>query len=58
MIGNLGTPVTFEQEQAGTQGTLTYAVYLVTFGGGEKFDFLFVLDPPGKIAGLKLSPAQ
>ena len=58
VIGNLGTPVTFEQEQVGKQGTLTYAVYLVTFGGGEKFNFLFVVDPSGKIAGLRLSPAE
>ncbi len=57
-LGSLGTPVTFEQQQAGMQGKLSYAIYLVTFGGGQKFDFLFVVDPQGKIAGLRLSPAQ
>ena len=57
-IGNLGAPVSFEQQRAGTQGDVRYAVYLVTFANGTKLDFLIGIDGQGKIAALRLTPAQ
>jgi hypothetical protein len=54
MIGNLGRPVSFVQQQAATQGGVTAAIYLVTFKNGQKVDFLFAVDSQGKIAGLGL----
>lgn len=57
-IKSLGTPVTFEQEQTMTQGGISYAVYLLTFGNGQKLNFIFALDSQGKVAGLRLTPAQ
>jgi hypothetical protein len=56
-IGNLGTPVSFVQQQAMTQGGISYAVYLLTFGNGKKLNFIFAVDSTGKIAGLRLTPA-
>jgi hypothetical protein len=57
-IGNLGAPVSFEQQRAGTQGDVRYAIYLVTFANGTKVDFLMGVDGQGKIAALRLTPAQ
>jgi hypothetical protein len=57
-IGNLGTPVSFEQQRAGTQGDVRYAVYLVTFLNGPRLNFLFGVDPQGKVAGMRLLPTQ
>lgn len=57
-IGNLGAPVSFGQERTGTQGDVRYAVYLVTFANGTKVDFLIGVDGQGKIAALRLTPAQ
>jgi hypothetical protein len=57
-FGPLGDPVTFEQEQTGTMGANTYYVYLLTFGDGKKFEYLFVLDTQGKISGLRLTAPQ
>ena len=57
-IGNLGAPVSFEQQHAGTQGDVHYAIYLVTFANGTKVDFLMGVDGQGKIAALRLTPAQ
>jgi hypothetical protein len=57
-IGNLGAPVSFDQQRAGTQGDVRYAVYLVTFANGTKADFLIGVDGQGKIAALRLTPAQ
>jgi hypothetical protein len=59
MVGSLGTPVSFVQQRAGTQGNISYAIYLLTFKNGEKIDFLFALDSEGKVASLGLgSPHQ
>ncbi|HEY6485925.1 MAG TPA: hypothetical protein VIX83_06050 [Candidatus Cybelea sp.] len=55
-IGSLGAPVSFDQQNAGLQGDLTYAVYLLTFKDGTKLQLLDVVDKQGKIAGLKLTP--
>ena len=57
-IGNFGAPVSFDQQHAGTQGDVRFAVYLVTFGNGTKVDFLIGVDGQGKIAALRLTPAQ
>jgi hypothetical protein len=56
-IGNLGTPVTFEQQQTMTQSGISYAVYLLTFGNAKKLNFVFAVDGQGKVAGLRLTPA-
>jgi hypothetical protein len=57
-IGNLGTPVSFAQQRAGTRGDVRYAVYVVTFANGTKLDFLIGIDGQGKIAGMQLMPSQ
>jgi len=57
-IGSLGAPVSFEQQRTGTQGDVRYAVYLVTFTNGSKLDFLIGVDGQGKVAGMRLLPAQ
>jgi hypothetical protein len=54
LIGNLGTPVSFVQDEAGTQGAISYAIYTVSFKSGKKVNFLFAVDPQGKVAGLSL----
>ncbi len=54
MVGSLGKPVSFVQQQATTQGGVSAAIYTVTFKNGRKVDFLFALDSQGKIAGLSL----
>jgi hypothetical protein len=56
-IKNLGTPVTFEQQQTMTQNGVDYAIYLLTFGDGKKLDFIFAVNGQGKVAGLRLQPA-
>jgi hypothetical protein len=57
-MGSLGAPASFEQQRAGAQGDVHYAVYLVTFANGTKVDFLIGVDGQGKIAALRLTPAQ
>jgi hypothetical protein len=54
MLGGLGPPVSFVQEQAESQGNVDAAIYLVTFKNGQKVDFLFAVDKNGKVAGLSL----
>lgn len=54
----MGDPVTFEQQATGTQASLKYYVFLVTFGNGSKLNYVFAVDAQGKIAGLQVSPAQ
>jgi hypothetical protein len=54
MLANLGRPVSFVQQQAGSQGGVSYAIYLVTFKNGKKLDFLFAVDRNGKVASLAL----
>jgi hypothetical protein len=58
VIGNLGTPVSFVQQQAGSQGNINYAVYLLTFKNGKKINFFFAVDTQGKIEGLQLGQPQ
>jgi hypothetical protein len=57
-VGPLGAPVGFTQQRAGTQGNFNYALYLITFKDGSKLNLLYVIDKQGKIAGLRLAPAQ
>lgn len=54
MIGNLGTPVSFVQQQTGSQGGVSWAVYLVTFKNGQTLDFLYGVDANGKVTTLGL----
>jgi hypothetical protein len=53
-LAGLGAPVGFVQQQAGTQGSINYAIYLVTFQDGRKLNFLFAVDQQGKIESLGL----
>lgn len=55
-IGPLGAPASFVPLRGGMNGTDTYAVYLVTFAGGTKFDFVYAVDAQGKVAGMQLTP--
>ena len=54
MIGALGKPVSFVQQRSGTQGNVTYGIYLVTFENGKQVDFLFAVDSSGKVTSLGL----
>ena len=54
MIGGLGPPVSFVQQQSSSQGSVSAAIYVVTFKNGEKIDFLFAVDAQGKIEGMSL----
>jgi hypothetical protein len=54
MIGNLGVPVSFVQQQAGSQGGVSWAVYLVTFKNGQRLDFLYGVNGDGKVTTLGL----
>jgi hypothetical protein len=54
LIGGLGTPVSFVQQQTTSQGGVSYAIYLVTFKNGQKVDFLFAMDGEGKVTSLGL----
>jgi hypothetical protein len=58
MIGGLGTPASFVQQQAGSQGGISYAIYLVTFKSGSKYNFFFAIDQQGKVEGLQLGRPQ
>lgn len=57
-IGSLGAPVSFVQQKTLSQGGSNYGVYLVTFANGTKFDFIFAVDGQGKVAGMRITPAQ
>ncbi len=54
MVGGLGKPVSFQQQQVGAQGDITYGIYVVTFQNGEKVDFLFAVDGNGKVTSMGL----
>lgn len=54
MIGNLGSPVSFVQQRAGSQGGVTWAIYSVTFKNGQSLDFLYGIDANGKVTTLGL----
>lgn len=57
-IGTLGAPASFTEVKKGSSGAYPYVVYLVTFAGGAKMDFVFAVDAQGKIAGMQLTPPQ
>ncbi|HYL27264.1 MAG TPA: hypothetical protein VEW74_05470 [Candidatus Nitrosotalea sp.] len=54
MIGGLGKPVSFLEQQSQAQGNNNAVLYLVTFQNGQQIDFLFMVDSQGKVAGLGL----
>ncbi|MHB8152476.1 MAG: hypothetical protein ACYDGW_05150 [Vulcanimicrobiaceae bacterium] len=56
-IKPLGAPTTFRQIRSGRHGTSTYYVYKLTFSSGQALDYLFVVEPNGKISGLRVMPA-
>lgn len=58
MIGNLGAPASFQQQQAASQGGISFAIYQVTFKSGAKYDFFFAVDQQGKVEGFKLGRPQ
>jgi hypothetical protein len=53
-ISGLGSPATFVQTNAGQQGNISYAIYLLTFGNGTKLNFFFAVDSQGKVEGLQI----
>lgn len=54
MVGGLGAPVSFVQQQSSAQGNVSAAIYVVTFKNGQKIDFLFAVDSQGKVEGMSL----
>ncbi|HET6275637.1 MAG TPA: hypothetical protein VFE16_06885 [Candidatus Cybelea sp.] len=54
MIGSLGKPVSFVAQRTGSQGGVTYGIFVVTFKNGQTVDFLFALDSTGKVTSLGL----
>jgi hypothetical protein len=54
LVGNLGPPVSFVAQQQENSGSVSAAIYLVTFKNGEKVDFLFAVDSQGKIEGMSI----
>ena len=54
MLGSLGPPVSFVQQQSSTQNNMTAAIYAVTFKNGKTVDFLFAVDSQGKVESLGL----
>lgn len=54
MIGGLGKPVSFVPQRSGSQGNVSYGIYLVTFQNGQQIDFLFAVDGSGKVSSLGL----
>lgn len=54
MVGDLGAPVSFVQQQTSSQGGVSAAIYVLTFKNGKKIDFLFAVDSQGKVEGMSL----
>lgn len=54
MVGGLGKPVSFVPQRSGSQGNITYGIYLVTFQNGQQIDFLFAVDGSGRVSSLGL----
>jgi hypothetical protein len=57
-IASLGAPTSFAQTNAGQQGNVSYAMYLLTFGNGTKLNFFFAVDSQGKVEGLQIGQPQ
>jgi len=57
MLGGLGPPVSFAQQQAISQGGNTYAVYTVTFQNGTRLNYTISADSSGQITGFRFTPA-
>jgi hypothetical protein len=58
ILSGLGTPVSFIQQQAGAQGSISYAIYSLTFKNGRKLNFFFAVDSQGKVEGLQIGQPQ
>ncbi len=57
MLGGLGPPVTFTQQQAMSQGGNSYAVYTVTFQNGARLNYVFSEDSSGQVTGFRFTSA-
>ncbi|MBV8636902.1 MAG: hypothetical protein JO322_02390 [Candidatus Eremiobacteraeota bacterium] len=58
LLKDTGTPTSFQQVQTSAVQSLTIYVFKITFAHAPALDFIYTLDASGKIAGLRLSPAQ
>ncbi len=57
LVGGLGPPVSFTQQQAMSQGGNNFAVYTVTFQNGTRLNYVFSQDSSGQITGFRFSSA-
>jgi hypothetical protein len=57
LVGGLGPPVNFTQQQAMSQGGNNYAVYTVTFQNGTRLNYVFSEDSSGQVTGFRFTPA-
>ncbi|HEX3457841.1 MAG TPA: hypothetical protein VHR97_07775 [Candidatus Baltobacteraceae bacterium] len=57
LVGGLGPPVNFTQQQAMSQGGNNYAVYTVTFQNGTRLNYVFSEDSSGQITGFRFTSA-
>lgn len=55
-LGPLGEPVTFEYVKSLPQGDATLHAYLLSFGGGQRLEFVIGFDGQGKVSALALRP--
>jgi hypothetical protein len=55
-VAPLGAPVTFVQQQVGSNNGNTAYTYAVSFKDGTKIAFILLIDGNGKIAGLTVQP--
>jgi hypothetical protein len=51
-LGPLGAPVTFEFVKSAPQGGSVLHAYLLSFGNGEKLEFVIGFDAQGKVSAL------
>jgi hypothetical protein len=55
LLKDTGEPKSFEQVQTSAVQSLTIYVFKITFAKAPALDFIYTLDPGGKIAGLRFS---
>jgi hypothetical protein len=57
MLGGLGPPVAFSQQQTMSQGGNNVAVYTVTFQNGTRLNYVFSEDSSGQVTGFRFTSA-
>lgn len=57
VVGDLGAPVGFTQQQAMSQGGNNFAVYTVTFQNGTRLNYIFSEDSSGQVTGFRFTSA-